>query len=99
MNRRTVLTGAAALAASAVVPVSIVRAVHPGDLPSIAAAEFAAIVMAMPAEKKALFAAMLRNNTTGPLRNELADVIEQLAVQDGWVRGEQHAALLAAVSP
>lgn len=88
MNRRGLIAGVAALAASSVVPISLsVARPHP----TAAAYEFARRVMGLPAEDQALFAAMLRAVPgRDPLLTQLAEVIEDLAQQNGWVKGEQY---------
>lgn len=90
MNRRQIMAGAAALAASSVLPVGHASAT---PLHSAEAYEFARIVMGLPAAAQALLAAMFRATSHDPLTMQLADLIEQLACQNGWVRGEQHAEL------
>jgi hypothetical protein len=90
MNRREIIVGAAALAAASTV--RIAQAV-PMD-----GHEFVRIVIGLPAAEQAAFASMLRaipNKVAGVDR--MADLIDQLARQNGWVRGEQHAALLREV--
>lgn len=103
MNRRALLAGLAALAASTVVPASLAGiASKPATVAAMSVtegAELAALVMAMSPAKKAVFAALIRRRGSDPASVEFADLLEQLAVQGGWVRGEQHDALLEAFAP
>jgi len=79
------------------VPVGIASAV-PRDTPTPEAAEFVATVMSLPEDGKRLLAAMLRLRPIDRQSIELADLIDRIADQGGWVRGEQHSALLRTVS-
>ncbi len=82
MNRRTLIAGAAALAASIAVPVSLVAAASP----AFDAREFADLVTRLSPAQKRQYANTLRthpdfNTADAPkhIFNELADVIDGIA--------------------
>lgn len=87
MNRRDLITGAAALAASAVVPVGLVAA---KAAPSPTSLEFVRVVTSLPAETKIVAAAQIRlmaascaTNASASLLLRLADIVERMGREEG----------------